>query len=116
LHLKQGAIRVEAEVFLILEGGPVVFLVLFSCFVLRFGWIVDVKDFLGFPGGGRVIVDGLDTCLWLDDGIDGGQCFGEAGFLAWFEWILHVPWGQVGWCFLCLFPIQCLGKCVRAEL
>jgi hypothetical protein len=54
--------------------------------------------------------------LWLDDGIDRGQCFGEAGFVAWFECILHVPWGLVGWCFFSLFPIQCLGKCVQAEL
>jgi hypothetical protein len=71
LPRKQGVIRVEAEVLLSLEGGLVVFLVLFSCFGRYLGWNEDLNDFLGFPRGGRVIVDGLDSCLRLDDEIDG---------------------------------------------
>jgi hypothetical protein len=68
--LKQGAIRIEAEVFLVMEGGSVVFLMLFSCFGLRSGWNVDVKGFHGFPGGGHIIIDGLDSGLWLHDVVD----------------------------------------------
>jgi hypothetical protein len=94
----------------------VMFLVLFSYFGLCPGWNVDLKNFIGFPRGGRVIVDTLDSCLLLDDESDGGSCFGESGFVAWLGWISRLPCGQVGWCFACLFPIQCLGKCIGAEL
>jgi hypothetical protein len=85
LPLEHRAIHVEAEVFLILEGGSLVLLLLLSSFSLHPNMDVDLKSFLSVPGGGHVDTDGLESGLWLDDDIDGRECFGGSGFVAWPE-------------------------------
>jgi hypothetical protein len=93
LPLKQGSICIKAEVFLILEGVLMVFLVLFSSSGLCPDCNVDLKYFLSFPGVGRAVVNRLDRCLSLDNIIDGREYFGKSGLVAWFVCVLRVPWG-----------------------